>query len=182
MFPYLSQEQKDQARVLQGFVKEGDIVKVNGFVIQALRDLNVYIVQEQLLDNTFFMEEDSDLLHSRSWVDYLIEYDSTSIVVLEEQHCEIQYNVVPFSPSVKDVFYVARLLGHKCSDFTVEDIFLLALYRDMQLLDDKYDVKKVTDKRDVDSIKQMLKDIEPFHQEMVQQHYNYLKEQDEQPT
>lgn len=177
MFAFQFHAHQEQARVLRGDVRDGEVVKVNGFVIQALRDLNIYVVQEQLLDFMHDMDEDSDLIHTRSWADYLIEEDIGSIVVLEDQECERVYDLFPYSPSVKDTFYVTRLLERHLEELTINDIYLLSLYRTFEI--NGQNIKKVTDKLDLPSIQALIKHITPFHQQMVEQHLNYVKAKDE---
>lgn len=158
---------------LIGYITDGDIVLLNGEIIQALCYFNVYEFSAEFyreLNKAGFDDEQVTVTTYVSWLSSkgIIKTLTASEAGLVSDLTH--YRTYPFVPSYKDILWVTRVLSQKLEALSVRDIFLLAVYLEMEI--QSHDVKSTILSRDLTRIQPLLEILQSEYQKHVEIHIN----------
>lgn len=166
-----TKEQIDKAQhdALAGHMQVNDTVVINGEYVRINQSFNIY--KENILFNASIEKNTTDdsvplIYEFGQWLDCK-DYISkiTEKLTISDLVSTNIYSLYPFYPSYKDVVWCVRVLKHTKDFFKSSDIYLLALYREIEIK--TQEVEKIIISRNTSEIIELICDLNTLHQEQI---------------
>jgi len=158
---------------LIGYIEEDDVVLLNGEIVKALQNFNVYRLSENLYREVEDAGFTDDHVNVRTYLSWLNAKGVISFLTASEAGLVsnlIHYRTYPFVPSYKDILWVVRVLKQRLEALDPREVFLLGVYREMEI--ENHDVNEITLSRDMARIKPLLQILQSEYQKHVGIHIN----------
>lgn len=155
---------------LAGFIQEGDTGFINLNYFRFNKSFNLYKTNSWFYNAATKNTAVDHIVDSNEFTDWLQRVELVTKIERSAPTDAI-YECYPFYPSPKDILWTVRVLKNDLELLTTNDIFLLALYREIQI--NGQDVEKCVITRNISEITEVLQDLNKLHQGCV---YTYLTE------
>lgn len=165
-------------RLLKGSVIEGDIITLDGKMVEVLSSFNVYEkahyvdvglsqanVEEHMLSSDDLL---TDLVEGRYITDASDQPTEASVAA---------YTTFPFYPAAKDVEWIVKRFKEHLWRFTTAKVYLLALYRKTTVAD--REVAQYLNPDDFMGVEEILSVLRVHHTDYVTNHLLYQQSQRE---
>lgn len=167
--PNKPKEDKAHYDKVVAVVSEDSSFILNGYKLQSNEELNLYALVDRFNKEREAQGQLHETLDSLEFAYWLIRNElTTAIDPNSDLEITLIYNIHPFYPSCNDVRWVTRVLKQGLEQLTIEDVYLLALYRDTVL--DGVSIENTVITRDIYVIKQLLIKMVIKHQTHLKQH------------